>query len=183
MSSCEYCEILKNTFSTEHLRTTASLVKVHRFISFRIMSKISVNRKNKGLTRKELRHRYLHWKRPRFYSGWYLPKIYDSRQKKFNVRPDLKICWFAVTGVCFFEYTRPVGNKFFFYHFEMEKMTLILIHNIFVTKKNFFRNEHQKKFMTRTFLVDPIEWRQTNIFLSLALAKKSLASPQLMLLL
>ena len=61
MSSCEYCEILKNTFSTEHLQTTASLVKVHRIISFRIMSNIAVNCKDKGLTRKELRQRYLHF--------------------------------------------------------------------------------------------------------------------------
>ena len=59
ISSCEYCKILKNTFSTEHLQTTASLVKVHGIISFRIISKIGVNRKDKDLNRKELRHRYL----------------------------------------------------------------------------------------------------------------------------
>ena len=50
----------------------------------------------------------------------------------------------------------------------MEKIALILIYNIlFVTKKIFFRNEHQKIFLTCTFLVDPVEWRQTKIFLSL----------------
>ena len=59
MSSCEYCEILKNTSSLEHLRTTASLVEVHRIIRFTIRSKIAVNRKDKGVARKELRHRYL----------------------------------------------------------------------------------------------------------------------------
>ena len=36
----------------------------------------------------------------------------------------------------------------------MEKIALILIHNIFVTK-SFFRNENQKHFLTHTFLVDP----------------------------
>ena len=49
-------KILQNTFSTEHLRTTASLVKVYRIIS---LSKIAVKRKDKGLTRKKLRLRYL----------------------------------------------------------------------------------------------------------------------------
>ena len=82
--------------------------------------------------------------------------------KKKMIRPDL---WFVVTRVCFFEYTWPVGKKSF-YHFEMERIALILIYNIFVTKKIFFRNEHQKKFLARTFLVDPVEWRQTNIFKS-----------------
>ena len=72
-----------------------------------------------------------------------------------TIRLDLKICWFAVTRVCFFEYTRPVG-KIFFYHFEMEKIAVILIYNIFVTKKSFFKNEHHKKILTRTFLVDPV---------------------------
>ena len=57
-----FLKILQNTFSTEHLRTTASLVKVYRIIS---LSKIAVKRKDKGLTRKKLRHRYLTWKLPR----------------------------------------------------------------------------------------------------------------------
>ena len=43
---------------------------------------------------------------------------------KFHIWPDLKICWFAVTRVCFFEYTRPVGRGIF-YHFEMEKVALV----------------------------------------------------------
>ena len=81
------------------------------------------------------------------------------------VRPDLKICWFAIIRVCFFKYTWPVGKK---YHFEMEKIALILTDNIFVTKKNFFRNEHQKHFLTHAFLVDPVGRWQTNIFLSQA---------------
>ena len=48
------------------------------------------------------------------------------------------------------------------------KIALILIYNLFVTKKIFFWNEHQKKFLTHPFLVDPVGWQQTNIFLSLA---------------
>ena len=65
-------------FSTEQLRTTASLVKVHRIISFRIIRKIIVNRKDKGLTRKELRHRYLRYNFPRF-----LKVILDGVFQKF----------------------------------------------------------------------------------------------------
>ena len=65
-------------FSTEQLRTTASLVKVHRIISFRIIRKIIVNRKDKGLTRKELRHRYLPYNCPRF-----LKVILDGVFQKF----------------------------------------------------------------------------------------------------
>ena len=76
-------------------------------------------------------------------------------------RPDLKMCcWFAVTWVCFFGYTRLVAKK---YHFEMEKIALIFICNIFVTKSFFFRNEHQKNILTRTL-------RQNIMFLSLALS-------------
>ena len=41
------------------------------------------------------------------------------------------------------------------YNFEIEKIALILIYNI-VTKKSFFRNELQKYFLTRAFLVDPV---------------------------
>ena len=55
----------------------------------------------------------------------------------------------------FFKYTRLVGKNFF-YHFEMEKIALIRICNISVTKKNFFRSEHQKIILTRTFRVDPV---------------------------
>ena len=51
------------------------------------------------------------------------------------------------------------SEKIFFYHFEMEKIALILIYNIFVTKKLFFRNEHQKFFLTHMFLEDPVGWR------------------------
>ena len=50
--SYEYCEIFKSTISTEHLQTTSSLVKFHRIICFRIMSKIPVNHKDKIWTRK-----------------------------------------------------------------------------------------------------------------------------------
>ena len=52
---------------------------------------------------------------------------------KYLIRPDLKIYWFAVTRICFSEYTRPV-RKNYFYHFKMENIALILIcNNIFVT--------------------------------------------------
>ena len=44
--------------------------------------------------------------------------------------------------------------------------------NTFVIKKSFFRNEYQKNFLTRTFFVDSAEWRQANIFLSLALSTR-----------
>ena len=53
----------------------------------------------------------------------------------------------------------PVGRKKIFCHFEMEKVALIFIYNIFnmfVAKEISFRNEHQKTFLTRTFLVDPV---------------------------
>ena len=106
------------------------------------------------------RRRESFWKR--VFLGCFWPYSY------VYTRSDLKICWFAITWVCFFEYTRPVGIFFFFYHFEIEKIALILIDNIFVTKKLFFRNKHQKIFLTRTFLVEPVGWRQTNTFLSLA---------------
>ena len=44
--------------------------------------------------------------------------------------------------------------------------------NIFVTKKKFFQEwASKKKFFTRTFLVDPVGWRQVNLFLSLDLYK------------
>ena len=39
-------------------------------------------------------------------------------------------------------------------------------------KKNFFQEwASKKKFFTRTFLVDPVGWRQVNLFLSLGLYK------------
>ena len=65
--------------------------------------------------------------------------------------------------------SKPSQLEKIFYHFEMEKIALLLIYNIFVTKKFFFRNEYQKKFLNCIFLVDPVGWWQTNIFLSLAL--------------
>ena len=44
----------------------------------------------------------------------------------------LKICWFAVTWICFFKCTWLVEK--FFYHFEIEKMALILIYlNLFLS--------------------------------------------------
>ena len=62
-----------------------------------------------------------------------------EKYQNLEVKPDLKICWFAITQVCFFSSTPGRSEKkiFFFYHFEMEKIALILIYNTFVTKKFF----------------------------------------------
>ena len=49
----------------------------------------------------------------------------------------------------------PAGQKKN-YHFEMEKIALIRIYNTFVTQNFFFKNVHQKKKLTRMFLVDPV---------------------------
>ena len=48
-----------------------------------------------------------------FSVGFLLLETYTISKKKFT-RPDLKICWFTVTWVCYFEYTRSVRNMFFF---------------------------------------------------------------------
>ena len=56
----------------------------------------------------------------------------------------------------------PASWKKFLYHFEIEKIVIILIFNIFVIK---FRNEHLKNFLTCRFLVDLVRWQQANIFL------------------
>ena len=50
----------------------------------------------------------------------------------------------------------------------MEKIALTPICNIIVTKKISWGMKIKKKILTGTFLVDPVGWRQTNIFLSLA---------------
>ena len=52
------------------------------------------------------------------------PLVAASGSGNLSVRPDLKICWLAVTRVCCFEYTWLVGK--FFFDFEMEKIALIL---------------------------------------------------------
>ena len=44
-----------------------------------------------------------------------------------HIRQDLQIYWFAITLVCFFEYTQLFGKKIF-NRFEMEKIVLILIY-------------------------------------------------------
>ena len=64
------------------------------------------------------------------------------------------------------------AEKTFFDHFKIEKIALILIYNIFVTKNIFFRNDHQKCFLADTIFVDSVGRRQTNIFLSLVLLRK-----------
>ena len=52
----------------------------------------------------------------------------------------------------FFSSTPGRSEQKKFYHFEMENVALIFIYNIFVTKKFFFRNKHQKENLTRPFL-------------------------------
>ena len=46
----------------------------------------------------------------------------------------------------FFRLHSAGRNFFFFNHFEMEKIALIFIYNIFVTKKNYFQEWTSKKF-------------------------------------
>ena len=60
---------------------------------------------------------------------------YSAQDNYYNIRPDLKIYWFVVTRVCCFQYTRPVG-KFFFFHFEMERIALILIYLTWISSSS-----------------------------------------------
>ena len=57
------CAVMKTMcppgLSPQWLCDNSCIWAVHRIISFRIISKIGVNRKDKDLTRKELHHRYL----------------------------------------------------------------------------------------------------------------------------
>ena len=48
----------------------------------------------------------------------------------------------------------PAGRKKHFFIILRWKKALILIYNKLVTKKNFFRNEHQSNFLSCTFLVE-----------------------------
>ena len=48
--------------------------------------------------------------------------------KKLSVGPGLKICWFAVTWVCCFEYTRPVGISFFSFWDGKDSINSDLLH-------------------------------------------------------
>ena len=43
---------------------------------------------------------------------------HTGNNKVISTVPDLKICWFAVTLVCFFEYIRPVIKKISFWDAE-----------------------------------------------------------------
>ena len=69
-------------------------------------------------------------------------------------RPDLKNMLVCRHLGLFFSSTPSWLEKNFLNQFEMEKIALILIYNIFVTKKIFFSNENQKNFLICTFLVD-----------------------------
>ena len=62
----------------------------------------------------------------------------------------------------------PASRKFFFFIIEMKKIALILIYNMFVTKKG-FQEWTSKKIFDLHISCRPVRWRQTNIFLSLAL--------------
>ena len=103
--------------------------------------------------------------------GWYHKKCMNIQVKVFwdkkdrmqwkcsvcrkyiiRIRPDFKICWFVVTRVFFFEYTRPVRN--FFLSFWDGKDSIILY---------FFQEWTSKKILTRTFVVDPVRWQRTNM--------------------
>ena len=67
------------------IRKKYFLIKVCRIISFRIMSKITVNRKEKGLNKTEI---YLPWKLPRFLKvilDGAFRKFISKNKKKFNV--------------------------------------------------------------------------------------------------
>ena len=67
-----------------------------------------------------------------------------EKYQNLEVKPDLKICWFAITQVCFFSSTPGRSEKKnFFYHFEMEKIALILM--IYLWLKNFFSGMNIKK--------------------------------------
>ena len=78
--------------------------------------------------------------------------LFQSKNKVITKARFKKICWFAITWVCFFQ-AHPAGLK---KKIEMEKLALILIYNIFVTKKIIFRNEHLKNFLIPMFFVDPV---------------------------
>ena len=63
-------------------------------------------------------HQKLFWETKRGLELVSLPHFCIIFEEKYFsyyilVRLDLKICWLAVTRVCFFEYTRPVGKKKF----------------------------------------------------------------------
>ena len=64
------------------------IIKFRKTISFRIMRKITVNRKDKALTKMELRHRYVPWKLLRFltviFNGVFQKFISTDRQI-FNI--------------------------------------------------------------------------------------------------
>ena len=62
-------------------------------------------------------------------NGHYLEnEKYHVRWKLLHLGPDLKICWFVVTQVCCFEYTRSVLKKIIFFHF-LKKIALIQTHS------------------------------------------------------
>ena len=51
MFSCEFCQISKNTFFTEHLRATASILRKGRRLKHSIIPKLNkeINKKNKNV--------------------------------------------------------------------------------------------------------------------------------------
>ena len=77
--------------------------------------------------------------------------------KSFAVRPDLKICSFTVTRVCFSEYT-PTGRIFFFFFFFLIlKIALILTGSVVKTSALFlsqaFVNFYKKEICTNIYTV------------------------------
>ena len=83
---------------------------------------------------------------PTFFCQKYIAEKEDAKARLEN----MLVC--GHPGLFF--RVHPADRKNFFYQFETENNS-INIYNIFVTKKTFFWNEYQKKFMTRTSLVDP----------------------------
>ena len=88
--------------------------------------------------------------------------IFTQGMQNSGIRPDIKLCWFSATQGCFFEYTRSIGKKN--YLFEMKKIALILIYNIFATKKSFLGMTMKKKKLTRMFFVQPLVTASQHIF-------------------
>ena len=73
--SCEFSEISKNTFSTEHLQTTASVPHKIQIENFIFLSK------------------YVSNKLPSIFSGWFVfSSIFHNHDSSFPTRCHLDIC-------------------------------------------------------------------------------------------
>ena len=68
-----------------------------------------------------------------------------EKYQNLEVKPDLKICWFAITQVCFFSSTPGRSEKKYFFLSFWDGKDSINPYDIFVTKK-FFSGMNIKKF-------------------------------------